>query len=58
MRRKLASELLASSNLNISEIAYTISIQDVRSFSKKFRSWNGITPREYRKIHAEKVKIG
>lgn len=50
-KNTVACELLKTSNLNISEIAYRVGITDVRAFSKKFHAMNGTTPSQYKKLH-------
>lgn len=53
-KNTVACDLLKNSNLNISEIAVRIGMTDVRAFSKKFHTINGITPSNYRKLHISK----
>ena len=47
-----ARELLKASNLSINEIAYSTGFQDARYFSKLFKKYVGITPKDYRKIYS------
>lgn len=47
-----ARELLKDSNLSINEIAYSTGFQDARYFSKLFKKYVGITPKDYRKIYS------
>ena len=48
LRLNTAQDLLQSSNLSISEIAYKVGYSDVSYFSKLFRRALSITPKEYR----------
>lgn len=43
-----AKELLQNSNLTISEIAYRVGYMDVSYFTKLFKQFSSITPKEYR----------
>ena len=43
-----AKELLKNSNLSISEIAYRVGYLDVSYFTKLFKEFAAVTPREYR----------
>ncbi len=47
-RHKEAKDLLKNSNLNISEIAFRVGYLDVSYFSKQFKSFSGITPKQWR----------
>lgn len=48
-RIDVASELLLTTKLPITEIAYQSGIEDVSYFAKQFKKHKGTTPREYRK---------
>lgn len=54
IRLKKATELLKTTELNISEIAYEVGFNDPDYFSKCFKEQFGITPRQFRK--SEKIK--
>lgn len=47
-RFDLAREKLMDGHLSITEVAYDIGFSEVASFSKAFRKWAGVSPREYR----------
>jgi AraC-like DNA-binding protein len=47
-RIEQAKTLLSESKLPIEEIARAVGIRNNEHFSKLFRQWNGVTPREYR----------
>ncbi len=49
VRMERAKELLKSSELKIQEIALRTGYPDTNYFSKAFRNYTGLTPREYRK---------
>ncbi|MFT5574249.1 MAG: transcriptional regulator GlxA family with amidase domain [Cryomorphaceae bacterium] len=61
LRLSEAKELLQSSNLSISEIAYRVGYMDVSYFTKMFREFASITPKQYRtskraKLFSSKVR--
>lgn len=45
-----ACELLASNDASISEIAYAVGYNSIRTFNRAFGNVKGITPREYRNL--------
>ncbi len=49
-----AKELLLDVRININEITYKVGYHNVRYFSRTFKEYVGITPKEYRKIHANR----
>lgn len=49
MRLKISSQLLESSDYNISEVAYMTGFNDDKYFRRCFRALYGVTPSEYRK---------
>lgn len=54
-RYEQARELLKSSNLSISEIAYRVGYLDVSYFTKLFKQQSSTTPKEYRKTVRAKL---
>ncbi|HEX2948707.1 MAG TPA: AraC family transcriptional regulator [Armatimonadota bacterium] len=50
-RLNRASDLLAETDLSITEIATELGFAHLAHFGRLFREHSGITPREYRKIH-------
>ncbi|RBP48428.1 GlxA family transcriptional regulator [Arenicella xantha] len=54
-RFNVARELLQSSNLSIAEIAYRVGYLDVSYFTKLFKQFSSITPKEYRKTVRAKL---
>ena len=47
-RQNLATGYMAQSHLAITEIAYLLGFSDASNFTRAFRRWFGISPREYR----------
>jgi AraC-like DNA-binding protein len=48
LRLDKARELLNSTNLNVTEVAYSLGFESVFYFSKLFKKKNGISPKSYR----------
>jgi len=48
MRLDKARELLNSTNLNVTEVAYNLGFESVFYFSKLFKKKNGVSPKSYR----------
>jgi two-component system response regulator YesN len=53
-RIERASELLCSTNLNTSEVAYRVGFNDPKYFARIFRRSVGVNPSEYRKYSQER----
>lgn len=51
-RVKRAQLLLADSNSNITEIAFSSGFKSISSFNRAFRQFRGCAPRDYRKYHS------
>lgn len=49
VRSRLALRYLADDRLGITEIAFLLGYADQGSFSSAFKSWHGISPRDYRR---------
>ena len=47
LRLKQAANLLASGNMNVTEVVYACGFSNVPSFSTTFKKFYGMTPREY-----------
>lgn len=47
-REKLARAYVADSRYSISEVAYLLGFADTSSFTRAFRRWAGVAPRQYR----------
>ncbi len=54
LRIKDAKSLLRYSDLNITEIAFSVGFSDANYFSNLFKSQNGITPMQYRKTYRQR----
>ena len=52
IRMKKAAELLANTNMNISEVSYEVGINDPFYFSKCFKAQFGITPSQLKNDHS------
>jgi AraC-like DNA-binding protein len=46
-RRQLATEYVRESKLTLSQIAYMLGFSDQSNFSRAFRRWTGVPPREF-----------
>ena len=49
LRRATAVKLLADPDLSIEDISEKVGFAEARSFTRAFRHWTGISPRQYRK---------
>ena len=49
VRSKVALRYLSDSSLGITEIAFLLGYADQGSFSSAFKSWHGVSPRDYRR---------
>lgn len=50
-RQELGRHLLSDDQNSIDEIAFLLGFQDTTSFYRAFRTWEGITPAEWRNLH-------
>jgi len=48
LRSDIAIKLLSSRNVQINEIARLLGFSEPRAFTRAFKHWNGLTPRDYR----------
>ena len=51
---KKAGSMIENSELSISEISFTLGIDDSMYFSKKFKAFFGVAPSDYRKDRERK----
>ena len=49
-RHQLSTAYLDKSHLSIKEVAYSLGFNDPSNFSRAFRRWEGVSPKEYRKL--------
>jgi len=47
-RRRLAEDYIRTNELSLSQIAYLLGFSDQSNFSRAFKRWTGLSPREYR----------
>lgn len=52
-QRSLALQYLRDAALPISEIGFRLGFEDLSSFSRSFRRWTGVSPREWRRRHCD-----
>ncbi len=53
IRRETAIEWLTTTQVAINEIADNLGFSEVRSFHRRFKSWTGHAPGEYRTLHSK-----
>ena len=51
IRQDLALQHLGQQNLNISELAPLLGYSETSAFSRAFRRWFGVSPRQWRSEH-------
>jgi AraC-like DNA-binding protein len=54
VRRRLARQLLANTDLGMGEVAFLLGFEEVNSFSRAFHAWEGTTPAKWRARALEK----
>jgi AraC-like DNA-binding protein len=57
VRRDRAIYFLTSQTLSVSEIAEKVGFSDPSVFTRAFKSWTGLAPRQYRENHLQKQAI-
>jgi AraC-like DNA-binding protein len=55
VRRDASRRLLASTDLDASEIAFLLGFEELNSFSRAFHGWEGATPLRWRETHKRSV---
>ncbi|WP_457675528.1 helix-turn-helix transcriptional regulator, partial [Thiolapillus sp.] len=51
VRQELADQYIRDSRLTLQEISFLLGFAELSSFSRAFKRWNGLSPRNYREIH-------
>ncbi|MGV6806761.1 MAG: AraC family transcriptional regulator ligand-binding domain-containing protein [bacterium] len=54
LRQNLAVRKLVSENLSVDEVSDIVGFAEPRSFTRAFRQWTGLSPRAYKKAHANR----
>lgn len=54
IRRETAIRWLTTTQVSITEIAENLGFSEVRSFQRRFKSWSGQSPSEYRTLYSKK----
>ena len=57
MRKTLAEKELVNTNRHIAEIAAMVGYLDPTVFSRAFKRWTGMAPRDYRKLEKDEAKL-
>jgi AraC-like DNA-binding protein len=52
VRRRSAERLLAATDLDAGEVAFLLGFEELNSFTRAFRAWEGTTPSQWRLAHA------
>ena len=55
LRRSTALNLLADKQWSIEDISERVGFSEARSFSRAFKQWTGMSPRQYRKTTSQSV---
>jgi AraC-like DNA-binding protein len=53
LRQDMAQPLLRDGRLAVAEVAFLLGYEDPSSFQRAFRRWSGVSPRAFRRGHAE-----
>ncbi|TVZ41623.1 AraC-like DNA-binding protein [Alteromonadaceae bacterium 2753L.S.0a.02] len=51
VRQQLAQSYIDESHLSLSEISYLLGFSEQASFTRAFKRWQGVSPREYRRLN-------
>ncbi len=57
LRSDLANKLLSNRSLNIAEVARLLDFSEPRAFTRAFRQWSGMTPKDYRAQRLARSKV-
>ncbi|WP_049019026.1 helix-turn-helix domain-containing protein, partial [Burkholderia multivorans] len=50
VRRDTARRLLCTTSIEIAEIAFLLGFEELNSFTRAFRNWEGKTPKQWREF--------
>lgn len=50
LRQDIANKLLRNAALNISDISRMLNFSEPRAFTRAYKQWSGVTPKEYRQL--------
>jgi AraC-like DNA-binding protein len=53
VRFSLAKTQLKNSELSLSEIAFSLGFSDLSAFSRAFKRWSGVSPKDFRERHTK-----
>ena len=53
----LALQYLRETELPIGEISWRLGFQDMGSFSRSFKRWTGVSPRDWRRTHGKAAEL-
>ncbi len=57
IRRERSIELLSQDDMTIDAISEIIGFSEARSFTRAFRTWTGLSPRQYRKLRQDQKSV-
>lgn len=57
LRISYARDLLLSTRLSISEIAFSVGYHDISTFERRFKTSERLAPREYRELHRPRRRL-
>ena len=56
LRQDIANKLLRNAALNISDISRMLNFSEPRAFTRAYKQWSGVTPKEYRQEKLARVR--
>ena len=57
LRQELANKLLSNRALNIATISKQLNFSEPRAFTRAYKQWTGMNPKEYRQLKHEKNRL-
>ncbi|AIL61754.1 AraC-like transcriptional regulator QhpR [Pseudomonas alkylphenolica] len=55
-RQSLSSRYLCDSSINMTQVAGLLGYADLSAFSRAFTRWNGLSPRQWKKLHRQELR--